>query len=135
MKVFIFRPKSSPLPIPDINASQTSFIKYNDCEFIKYTLDSDIFMEHIYRFISENNLRDIPQLIYLREVPSIFKLSDVHSLFSNVHMLSKSNGYYSHCLISNARYIKPSNVDLGGAADLIARMYREYKTNKLMDSL
>lgn len=135
MKVFIFRPKSSPLPIPNLVNSSTSFIKYKDCEFVRYTLDLNTFIEHLPNIITKNNLRDIPQLIYIRELPSIFELSNAHPLFSNLHMLSESNGFYSRCLISNAKYTKPSNVDLGGAADLIARMYREYKTNKLMESL
>lgn len=135
MRIFIFRPKSFPLPIPDLTSSQVSFIKYKDCEFIKYIVDLDTFMERIHHFIGKSYLKDIPQLIYLRELPTIFKLSDEYSRFSNVYMLSESNGYYSQCLISNARYIKPTNVDLGSAADLIAHMYREYKANRLMESL
>lgn len=135
MRVFIFRPKSFPLPIPDLSSSQVLFIKYKDCEFIKYELDLDTFMEGIHHFIDKSYLRDIPQLIYLRELPSIFELSDKYSRFDNVHMLSESKGYHTQCLISNARYIKPNNLDIGGAADLLAHMYREYKANRLMDSL
>ena len=135
MKVLIFRPKNLPLPIPNSGDFKVSCIKYKGCEFIKYDLDLDTFMKYTYRFIYKRFLRDIPQLIYLRDVPSSFKLSDVYSRLANVHMLSQSNGYYSQCLISNAKYVKPVSADIGGAKDLIARMYREYKANELLESL
>ena len=135
MRVFIFRPKNFPLPTSSLGDSKVSFIKYKGCEFIKYDLDLDTFMEGIYQFIARGYLIDIPQLVYLRNVPSIFKLSDMYSRSYNVHMLSESNGYYSQCLISNAKYVKPVSVSIGGAKDLIAHMYREYKANELMESL
>ena len=135
MRVFIFRPKNFPLPISILGDSKVSSIKYKGCEFIKYDLDLNAFMGGIHHFIDSGYLKDIPQLIYLRDVPSIFKLSDVYSRFYNVHMLSESDGYSSQCLISNAKYIKPVSVGLGGAKDLIAYMYMEYKANELMESL
>lgn len=129
MRVIIFRPKSSPLPIPNLNDSLETFIKYKDCELVRYILDLDNFMGLIHHFISESNLRDIPQLIYLIDVPAIFNLTNEYSYLPNMHLLSESNGYFSHYLISNAKYIKPTNVHLGSAYDLIGRMYREYKAN------
>ena len=135
MKVFIFRPKNLPLPIPNSISYKVAVIKYKGCEFIKYNLDLDTFMRYMHRFIYKRYLRDTPQLIYLRDVPPIFKLSDVQSSLANVHMLSESDGCFSQCLISNAKYIKPVSVGLGGAKDLIAHMYREYKANELMESL
>lgn len=135
MNVIIYRPKSSPLPIPNSVNSKVSFIEYKDCEFIKYILDLNTFMERIPHFINESNLWNIPQLIYLRSLPAIFKLTDGHPSFRNVYLLSESNVYYSDCLISNAKYIKPTNAHLGGAADLMVQMCREYKSNRLMETL
>lgn len=131
MRIYIYRPKSSPLPIPNSVNSQESSIKYKDCEFVKYILDLDTFMGHIHHFISESNLGDIPQLIYLRDLPAIFNLTNEYSRFPNVHLLSGGNGYYSHCLISNAKYIKPTNINLGSATNLMVQMCREYRANKL----
>lgn len=135
MNVIIYRPRSSPLPIPNSVNSDVSFITYKDCEFIKYILDLNTFMECIPHFISESNLENIPQLIYLRSLPVLFKLTDRYPPFRNVYLLSESNGYYSDCLISNTKYIKPTNVNLGSANDLMAQMCREYKANRLMETL
>lgn len=135
MNVIIYRPRSSPLPIPNSVNSEVSYFIYEDCEFIKYILDLNTFMERIPHFINESNLRDIPQLIYLRSLPAIFKLTDIYPPFRNVHLLSDSNIYYSDCLISNAKYIKPTNTNLGSAAALMAQMCREYKANRLMETL
>lgn len=129
MRVIIFRPKSSPLPIPNLNDTQEVFIDHKDCEIVRYILDLDTFMGHIHHLISESSLRDIPQLIYLIDLPTIFNLTNEYSCFPNIHLLSESNGYYSRCLISNAKYIKPTNSYLGSAYDLMERMYREYKAN------
>ena len=134
MRIFIFRPKKFPLPIPTLGDSKVSSIKHEGCEFIKYDLDLDAFMRGIYHIIDRGFLLNIPQLIYLRDVPSIFKLSDVYSRFYNVHMLSESDGYSSQCLISN-NYPKPVSADIGGAKDLMVKMYTEYQSNKLLESL
>lgn len=135
MRILIFRPKSLPLPIPNLDNSEVSLVRYKDCDFIKYILDLDTFMERIQYIISESNLGDIPQLIYVKNLPAIFNLTDEYSRFPNVYLLSDSNGYFSNCLISNAKYIKPTNVEVGSAYDLIERMYRDYKANKLREIL